>query len=64
MDFWMLRMPKGCRLSNLKRRKVAKIHAFGRIRITLATLRVWQIKFHLQLKTKIHKSTPLRFTKP
>ena len=34
----MLRMPTGCRLSNPKRRKAAKIHAFGRVRILLVTL--------------------------
>ena len=38
MDFWMLRVPTGCRLSNPKLRKAAKIHAFGRIRIILVTL--------------------------
>ena len=38
MDFWMLRVPKGCRLSNPKRRKAAKIHSFGRVRIILDTL--------------------------
>ena len=38
MDFWMLRMQTGYRLSNPKRRKAAKIHAFGRVRITPVTI--------------------------
>jgi len=38
MDFWMLRMQTGYRLSNPKRRKAAKIHAFGRVQIILVTL--------------------------
>ena len=38
MDFWMLRMPTGYRLSNPKHRKAAKIHAFGLARIILVTL--------------------------
>ncbi|MBQ2813095.1 MAG: hypothetical protein IJE63_07535, partial [Clostridia bacterium] len=65
MDFWMLRMPTGCRLSNPKRRKAAKIHAFGRVRITLATLTVHNFSTTFSYGQSVLKKDfyikPLRF---
>ena len=55
MDFWMLRMQTGYRLSNPKRRKAAKIHAFGRVRIILATL------YYLRITAEIGEIVKLCF---
>ena len=52
-DFWMLRLPTGSRLSKPKRQKAAKIHASGRLRITLVTL-----SFYKSLSGLVRGETP------
>ena len=49
-------MRKGCRLSNTKRRKGAKNHAFGRARIILATLYLQSIKEDINLASITFKN--------